>query len=170
MDDSLLVSLHDVFRKQHSLRKVSADLSGHIVSLYTVHRRILIGVLLLYILIITLDQREDPVVRRVCPADKRTFISVSYISSGKVKGSRRHDLILYHILYLFHRHSAVQFIALELYVLCDIFDLPVCQASALCLCICLCDRPYDLLNIKYFLRTISLDYLHTAVLLILPLF
>ena len=56
MYDSLLVSLHNIIIKQKSLGDILADLACHIVSLYAVHGRVLIGVFLLYFLVITFDK------------------------------------------------------------------------------------------------------------------
>ena len=54
MDDTLFMCLYYIRRQQESLRNILADLSGHIISLYTVYSRILIRILLLHFLIITL--------------------------------------------------------------------------------------------------------------------
>ena len=66
MNDSFFIGLHNILREQHPLGQIPADLSCHIISLDTVNRRILIGILLFYILIVAFDQREDPVVRGIC--------------------------------------------------------------------------------------------------------
>ena len=56
MDKSLFMCLHNIFRKQETLRDVLADLTGHIITLYAVDRRILVGILLLDFLVVTLEK------------------------------------------------------------------------------------------------------------------
>ena len=56
MNDPLFVSLYNILREEHPLGQVTAHLSRHIISLYTVDSRIFIGIFLLYILIVALDE------------------------------------------------------------------------------------------------------------------
>ena len=148
MDDPLAVRLHDVFRKKHPARQVLAHLAGHVISLHAVDRRILIGILLLHIFIVALDQGKDPVVRCICLSHKRTFIAVAHIPSCQIEGAGGHNLVLHHILDLLHGHRPVKPAALKLHKLRDVVDLCICQASALRLNIRLRHRADDLINVK----------------------
>ena len=56
VDDSFSVCLHNIMWEKHSCCQVTADLSCHIISLYAVDCRVLVRVLLLYILVVVLDQ------------------------------------------------------------------------------------------------------------------
>ncbi len=56
MDDPFLMSLHDIRRQQETLRDILAHFARHIIALHAVDRRILIGILLFYFLIVALQQ------------------------------------------------------------------------------------------------------------------
>ena len=56
MDNALLVGGHNIRRKQNPFGNVFADLPGHVVPLYTVDRRIFVGIFLLDFLIVALDK------------------------------------------------------------------------------------------------------------------
>ena len=148
MDDPLTVRLHDVFRKEHPARQVLAHLAGHVISLHAVDRRILIGILLLHIFIVALDQGKDPVVRCICLSHKGTFVAVSHIPSRQIEGACGHDLVLHHILDLLHRHRPVEPAALKLHELRDVIDLRVREASVLRVNIRLRHRADDFVNVK----------------------
>ena len=119
MDDPLLVRLHDILGKKHTLGQVLAHLTGHIIPLHAVDRGVLIGVFLFHILIITLDT----VVRGIGLTDKGALIAVSHIILSQFKRAGGHDLVLHHVLDLLHRHRPVQFIAFILHIIGNILDL-----------------------------------------------
>ena len=56
MDDPFLMSLHDIRRQQETLRDILTHFARHIIALHAVDCRILIGILLFYFLIVTLQQ------------------------------------------------------------------------------------------------------------------
>ena len=62
VDDALLMGLHDILGQQDTVGDVPADLAGHIVTLGGVDHRVLIGVFLLGLLVVALDEAEDLVV------------------------------------------------------------------------------------------------------------
>ena len=68
VDDALLMRLDDLRGEQHAHGQILADLAGHIVTLYAVDGRVLVGVLLLDFLVVALDEGEDLVIRRVVGA------------------------------------------------------------------------------------------------------
>ena len=98
MDDSFFMCLYDLVRQQKTSRDILADLTSHIITLYTVDGRILIGIFLFYFLIITFDQTQDLFIRRIGFAHKRPPVTVCDIISGYAKRTQIHDLILYQIL------------------------------------------------------------------------
>ena len=54
VDETLFMGFHNVFRQKESFGNVLADLTGHIVTLNAVNRRIFVRVLLFHFLIIAL--------------------------------------------------------------------------------------------------------------------
>ena len=62
VDDSLLIRLNNIFRKKKSSREILADFASHIVTLYAVDRRILVGIFLHNLFVVALDQGQDPFV------------------------------------------------------------------------------------------------------------
>ena len=56
VDDTLLMGVYHILGQKEPLCDILAHLSRHIVSLYTVYGRVLVGVLLLYFLIIALKK------------------------------------------------------------------------------------------------------------------
>ena len=56
MNDTLFVGSYNICGKQNPLGNIFADLAGHIVTLDTVDRRVLVGVFLLDFLIVALDK------------------------------------------------------------------------------------------------------------------
>ena len=125
MNDSCFMCIHNLLWKKETSCNILTYLSCHIIPLHTVHCRVLIGIFLLYILIIILDQRKDPVIRRIGFTDKRSLITVSDIALCQFKSSCRHDLVLYHILDLFYRYCTVQLIAFKFNILGNILDLTI---------------------------------------------
>ena len=63
VDDALLVRLDDVLGQQDAVGDVAADLAGHVVTLRAVDDRVLVGVFLLGLLVVALDQAQDAVTR-----------------------------------------------------------------------------------------------------------
>ena len=65
VNDSGFMGLYDILRKENTLCQILADLSGHVVTLGGVDDRVLVGILLLHLFIVLLDQRENTIVRGV---------------------------------------------------------------------------------------------------------
>ena len=160
VDDSLLIRLNNIFRKKKSSREILADFASHIVTLYTVDGRVLVGVLLHNLFVVALDQGQDPVVRRICFPHQRAVIAVAHIIFCDRKSTDGHQLVLDHILNLLYRHSTSQLIALILYIIRNIRKLFRCQIGIFCGVARLLDRIYDLERVKTFLRSVSFDDLH----------
>ena len=127
MDQPLLVCLYDILRKQQPSCQILAYLSCHIITLHTVDDRILIGILLQNLFIITFDQRQDPVICCIAFSYKRTGIAVLYITSRHIEGTLCHDLIFYHILHFLYGNSSVHLAAFEINIIRDLLDLLLCE-------------------------------------------
>ena len=56
MDHTLLMRLHNIRRKQETLRDILAHFPCHIIPLYAVDGRIFIGIFLFYLLVIALQK------------------------------------------------------------------------------------------------------------------
>ena len=65
VDDALVMRAHHLGRQQQAHRDVLGHLARHIDALHGVHRGVLVGVLLLSLLVVALDEREDLVVGRI---------------------------------------------------------------------------------------------------------
>ena len=73
VDDAFLVGLDHVGRQQHAHGQVLGDLAGHIVALHRVDGGVLVGVLLLDLLVVALDEAEDAVVGGVVGLPRVSF-------------------------------------------------------------------------------------------------
>ena len=161
VDDTLAVRLHNILRQQDALAEVAADLAGHIVPLGGVDHRVLVGVLLLGLLVVALDEAEDLVVGGVGLTHQRAGVAVGDVVLGHLKGAVGHDAVLHHILDLLHGGGAVHLLALQLHGLRDPLDLhrrhPVHLLHGL---VGLGDGDNDLGNVKADLGSVSLDDSH----------
>ena len=106
MDDTLAVCLHNIRRQQQSFCDILADFARHIITLYTVYRRIFVGIFLFDLLAVALDQGKDPVIGRVCLTHERTLIAVNDVVFRHIKSSGGQNLLLYHILDFLNGHRA----------------------------------------------------------------
>ena len=98
VDDALVVGLHDVGGEQLAHREVLGDLAGHVVALDRDHRGVLVGVLLLDLLVVALDEREDLVVGGVLVALLVLHVAVDDVLAGHLKVVERHQLVLDEVL------------------------------------------------------------------------
>ena len=102
MDEALLMGVYNIRREQEALGDILADFSSHVIPLYTVDRGILVGIFLLHLFIVALDKAQDLLIRGIGFAHQSAAVAVGDITSGHIEGPLIHDLILYHILNLFH--------------------------------------------------------------------
>ena len=123
VDDAFPVGLHDVLGQQDALADVPGDLAGHVVPLGGVDHRVLVGVLLLGLLVVTLNKAEDLVVGGVALAHQGAGVAVGDVVLGHLKGPVGHDLVLYRVLDLLHRGGAVHPLTAQLHRLGDAPDL-----------------------------------------------
>ena len=161
VDDALIVGLHDVLGQQNAVGDVPADFAGHIVPLGRVHHRVLVGVLLLGLLVVALDEAEDLVVGGIGLTHQRTGVAVGDIVLGHLESAVGHDIVLHHILYLLHGRCAVHLLALQVHGLRDALDLhrrhPIYFLHGL---VGLGDGDNDLGDVEAHLGAVSLDDLH----------
>ena len=83
------------------------DLARHVVALHGVDRRVLVGVLLLDVLVVALDEREYLLVRRVGLAEKLLLVAVYDVALRDLPRAELHELRLDDVLDLLDVHRAV---------------------------------------------------------------
>ena len=98
VDDALVVGLHDLGGKQLAHREVLGDLAGHVVALNGDDGGVLVGVLLLDLLVVALDEGEDLVVRRVLVALLVLHVAVDDVAARDLEVVQAHELILDEVL------------------------------------------------------------------------
>ena len=128
MDEPLVMRLHDIGGEQDAVGQIAADLARHVVTLDGVDGRVLVGVLLLDLLIITLNQREDAVVRRILLTGERTDIAVLDIVPRHIERAVPHDLPLDGVLDLLHSERAADPLSEAADIALDLLDGGVGEA------------------------------------------
>ena len=123
MDDAGFVGIHNVLGHQDTAGDVLGNLTGHVVTLNSVDGGVLVGVLLLDLFVVALDQAEDPVIGGVGLAQQAAGIAVSNVLLGDLKGTVSHDGLFHQVLNLFHRAAAAQLLTGNLNTLCNALDL-----------------------------------------------
>ena len=123
MDDAGLVCRHNVPGQQDPAGNVLGNLACHIVPLDGVDGGVFVGILLLDLLVVALDQAQDPVIRGVGLAQEIPGIAVGNIFLGNLKGTVAHDGLLHQILDLFHGGAAAHLFTGHLYAFRDPIDL-----------------------------------------------
>ena len=166
MDNTLTVCLHHIPGKQNTLTQIAADLTGHIVALGGVDHRVFVGVLLLGLFVVALDEGENLIVRRVALAHERAGIAIGDVALGNFKRAVRHDLMLDKVLDLFNRGGAPETLAGKLHTLGDALDLNGRHAGIFIYHIVgLGDRRDDLDDVEFHFRAVALDNSHGSSLL-----
>ena len=107
VDDAGLMRVDNLFRQQHTSRQILGDFACHIVALDGVDGRVLVGVFLLDLFVVRLDQGQDLLVGRVALAHERAGVAVGDVLLGDLISSVRHDLVLDQILNFLHAQGAV---------------------------------------------------------------
>ena len=111
MDQTLIMGIHDLLRQQHALGQVLGNLASHIVALNGVDGRVLVGVLLLDLFVIALDQRQNLVIGRVLLALQALNIAIDDVVAGNLVAVETHDLVLDQILDLLDRNGVARVLA-----------------------------------------------------------
>ena len=122
VDDALLVGLDDLLRQEDALGDVLGHLARHIVPLDGVDDRVLVGVLLLHLLVIALNEGEDAAVGGVLHPVQGPLEAVADIPLCRLIGAGLHDTGLHQLLDLLHRRRAAQRRALGLDSGGDVLD------------------------------------------------
>ena len=161
VNQALVVGIHDLLGQQHALRQVLGNLAGHVVALNGVDGRVLVGVLLLDLFVIALNQRQDLVIGRVLLALQALNIAVDDVVASDLVAVETHNLVLDQILDLLDRYGVAGLLTCLGDVLCRIDHLAVGKARAfLDLQVCGTDRIDDLIDVKGNLGAAALDDLH----------
>ncbi len=111
VDQALIMGVHDLLGQQHALGQVLGNLAGHIVALNGVDGRVLVGVLLLDLFVVALDQRQDLVIGRVLLALQALNIAIDDVVAGNLVAVETHDLVLDQILDLLDRNGVARVLA-----------------------------------------------------------
>ena len=161
VDDALLMRLDDLRREQHAHGQVLADLTGHVVTLYAVDGRVLVGVFLLDFLVVALDEGEDLVVRRVVGALEALHVAIGDVPAGNLIRAGGHDGVLDDVLDLLDVHRVAAGIADLLHMIADLDDLLLRQALGIGYdLVSLRDGRNNFGNVKDSLAAVALDDLH----------
>ena len=161
VDDALLMRLDDLRGEQHAHGQILADLAGHIVTLYAVDGRVLVGVLLLDFLVVALDEGEDLVVRRVVGALEALHVAIGDVPAGNLIRAGGHDGVLDDVLDLLDVHRVAAGIADLLHMIADLDDLLLRQALGIGYdLVSLRDGRNNFGNVKDSLAAVALDDLH----------
>ena len=102
MNNALIVRGDDILGKENAAREILGNFPRHIIPLHAVDRGIFIGVFLLHLFVIALDERENLRVRGIGFSHEGAGIAVSDVFAGENKRLHVHEAILHHILDLFH--------------------------------------------------------------------
>ena len=94
VDQALIVSIHDLLGQQHTLSQVLGNLAGHVVTLNGIDGRVLVGVLLLDLFVVALDERQNLVVGRVLLALQALNIAIDDVMASDLVAVETHDLVL----------------------------------------------------------------------------
>ena len=169
VDDALPMGLNNLRGQQNALAEVAADLTGHVVPLGGVNNGVFIGILLLGLLVVALDEGENLVVGCVGLAYQGAGIAIGDVMLGHLKGTVGHDVMLHHVLDFLHSGGAADLLALELHGLGNALNLHGGHAvHFLHGVVGLGDGNDDLRDVEGHLGTVALDDLHFYILLCPP--
>ena len=117
VDNSFIVGLHQVFREQDAPADILADFPRHIVPEGAVDHRILVGVLLLRLFVVPLNERKDPAVSRIGSALHFPAQTVFTVMPHVLRMPRGRESVDHHVLNLFNMDRPVQILTAFLYCL-----------------------------------------------------
>ena len=161
VNQALIVCVHNLLGQQHALGQVLGDLAGHVVALNGVDGRVLVGVLLLDLFVVALDERQNLVIGRVLLALQALNIAIDDVVASDLVAVETHDLVLDQILDLLDRNGMAGILACLGDVLSRVDHLAVGKARALLnLQVCSTDGIDDLIDVKDNLGAAALDDLH----------
>ena len=143
VNDSFLVGLHDVFREKQTFGKVLGDFTGHVVTLYAVDDRVLVGILLLRLFVLTFNDGKDLLIGIVCLSDKLSLVAVLYVVSCDIERTVGHELVLDHVLDVFDCNCSTGLSALECDVVGHFLDIGILERGTFSGKVCLHDGVID---------------------------
>ena len=166
MNDATLMGCHNFSRQQNAVGDVLRDFARHIVTLHRIDGGVFVGVLLLDLLVVALNQAEDAVIGGVGLAQQAAGITIGDIFLGHLKGTVGHDGLFHQILNLLHRGAAAHFLAGNLYPLGNAANLQGGQPHLFFHGVVgLCNGSVNFFNVKVGFSTVSLNNLHAEFLL-----
>ena len=119
------MGIHDLLGQQHALGQVLGNLTGHVVTLNGIDGRVLVGVLLLDLFVVALDERQDLVIGRILLALQALNIAIDDVMASDLIAVETHDLVLDQILNLLDRNGVSGILTCLGNVLCRINHLTV---------------------------------------------
>ena len=166
VDNTCLVSLHHLRGKQNAAGNILGHLASHVVPLHRVDGGILVGVLLLDLFIVALNQTQNPVVGGVGLAHQAAGIAVGNILLGHLERAMRHDGLLHQILNFLDGGAVTHLLAGNPDTFGNPLDLQRCHANLFVNRIVgLGDGHLYLRDVKNDFRAVSLDDFHWVALL-----
>ena len=160
VDDAFLVGLDDFLGEQEAVGDVLGDLARHIVALDAVDDRILVAVLLLDILVLAFQKREDAGIGGVRVTGKGAVVSVADVGAGDLIGSCLHQFGLDHVLDFLDGRGPVAFLATGSDELGDLLDALLVQFGCRDCLVGLADGLGDLGVVEFDFSAVTLDDFH----------
>ena len=166
MNDATLMGCHNLSRQQNAVGDILRDFARHIVTLHRIDGGVFVGVLLLDLLVVALNQAEDAVIGGVGLAQQAAGIAIGDIFLGHLESAMGHDGLFHQILNLLHRGAAAHFLAGNLYPLGNAANLQRSQTHLFFHGVVgLCNGSVNFFNVKVGFSTVSLNNLHAEFLL-----
>ena len=163
MNQTFFVCGNHFLRQQKSSGDILTHLTRHIVTLYTVHNRILIGILLFHFFIVTFQKTQYLFICRIGFTNKCTSEAIGNVIPGHFVGSVFHQLVFHHVLDLFHIGRTIHTLALIHDYFCNFINLIRSQFFIIRNgIICFGNCCSNLLHIKYFFRSASFNNLQNC--------
>ena len=161
VDDALVMGLDDLLGQQDAAGEVLADFAGHIVALGGVDDGVFVGVFLLGLFVVALDEAEDLVVGGVCPAGKVAGEAIADVALCGLGCALHDDVAFDKLLNFFNGECAANFFAVVLDDEGDVVYLALAELGlAVDLGNGLAHRVLYLLAVKVLFASVSLNYLH----------
>ena len=161
VNNSSIMSFHDFLRKQNTVGDVLTHLACHVVTLYCVDGGILVGVFLFNLLVVRLDQRQNPIICGIGLSGQAADIAIGNILFGNLKGTMCHNCFFHKILNFLYGRAAAHFLTGNPNAVRNPLDLQRGHANFLIHnVIGFGNSHYYFIDEKLLFRTISLNNLH----------
>ena len=161
VDDTGLVGGHDLLGQEDAAGDVLGDFACHVVTLDSVDGGVLVGVLLLDLFVVALDQAQDPVIGGVGLTQQAAGVAVGDILLGHLESAVSHDGLLHQVLNFLNRGAASHFLAGNGHALGNAGNLQRGHANLLLYgFIGLGDGHEDFIDIENYFCTVSFNNFH----------